>query len=68
MTAVLKTEGYNISYVTISTLLHELGYSLQVNHKAIEKSSHEDRNSQFLFITEVPHFSVEVKRPNMTEN
>ena len=77
LTGVLKTQGYNISYVTTSMLLHELGYSLQVNHKAIEKSSHEDRNSQFLFINNSisgmhnygqPTISVDTKKKEIIGN
>ena len=77
LTEVLKTQGYNVSYVTTSTLLHELGYSLQVNHKAIEKSSHEDRNSQFLFINNSisgmhnygqPTISVDTKKKEIIGN
>lgn len=48
----LKTKGYNVGYVTVSTLLHELDYSLQVNKKSLEKSSHADRDAQFRYIND----------------
>ena len=77
LTGALKTQGYNVSYVTTSTLLHELGYSLQVNHKALEKSSHEDRDNQFRFINNSisgmhnygqPTISVDTKKKEIIGN
>lgn len=46
----LKTRGYSVGHVTVSMLLHELDYSLQVNKKTLEKSSHADRDAQFRYI------------------
>jgi DNA-binding transcriptional regulator GbsR (MarR family) len=48
----LKTQGYGVGHVTVSTLLHELDYSLQVNKKTLEKSSHADRDAQFRYIND----------------
>ena len=48
----LKAQGYGIGHVTVSTLLHELDYSLQVNKKTLEKSSHTDRDAQFRYIND----------------
>jgi transposase len=46
----LQEQGHTISHPTVATLLHHLGYSLQVNRKTREGSSHPDRNAQFAFI------------------
>lgn len=46
----LKKQGYNIGKSTIGVMLHELGYSLQVNKKTLEESNHIDRNAQFEYI------------------
>lgn len=50
--SALKTQGYQISYGTVETLLKQLEYSLQANKKSLEKASHEDRNAQFQNINE----------------
>jgi hypothetical protein len=48
---VLKSEGFDVSYVTIAKILREEGYSLQANRKylAIAKAD-PDRNAQFEYI------------------
>ena len=46
----LRQQGHSISFRTTGTLLKELGYSLQINKKTLEKTSHIDRNAQFEFI------------------
>lgn len=46
----LRQQGHSISFRTTGTLLKELGYSLQINKKTLEKTSHVDRNAQFEFI------------------
>jgi hypothetical protein len=46
----LQEQGHTISHPTVATLLHHLGYSLQVNRKTREGSAHPDRNAQFMFI------------------
>ena len=46
----LEGKGHTVSHQTVATLLHHLGYSLQVNRKTREGSSHPDRNAQFEFI------------------
>jgi len=50
LSEALMKQGYKISRQTTATLLHELGYSLQVNQKSLHGTSHEDRDSQFRFI------------------
>jgi transposase len=43
----LQGMGHAVSHSAVGTLLHEAGYSLQGNQKAMEGSSHPDRNAQF---------------------
>lgn len=52
LTKELSKKGYKVCHRTTATLLHELGYSLQVNKKSLEGSSHEDRDAQFCYISE----------------
>jgi Rhodopirellula transposase DDE domain len=47
----LQQLGHTVSHPTVATLLHYLGYSLQVNRKTREGGSHPDRNAQFEFIS-----------------
>ncbi len=70
----LNTKGYHVSHMTVSTLLQELGYSLQANKKTLEGSRHEDRDAQFNYInTSVlmlqkagqPTISVDTKKKEM---
>jgi Rhodopirellula transposase DDE domain len=67
----LQQQGHTVSHPTVATLLHYLGYSLQVNRKTREGSSHPDRNAQFEFIsdrviafqkTKQPVISVDTKK------
>lgn len=46
----LKNKGINISYVAVSALLKDMGYSLQANQKVKEGARHPDRNEQFEYI------------------
>ena len=46
----LNAQGFKVSHQTTATLLYDLGYSLQVNQKSLQGSSHEDRDNQFRFI------------------
>lgn len=48
----LNNQGYRVCYKTVSTLLKELGYSLQANKKTLEKDQHVDRDEQFNHINE----------------
>lgn len=48
----LSAKGYQVCYKTVSTLLKELGYSLQANKKTLEKNQHIDRDKQFTHINE----------------
>ncbi|KJU84700.1 hypothetical protein MBAV_003123 [Candidatus Magnetobacterium bavaricum] len=49
--------GHTVSHNLVAELLHKMGCSLQVNQKAIENTSHSDRNDQFEYIsTKVKEF------------
>jgi hypothetical protein len=50
LAAELSRKGHRVSYVTVAALLHDLDYSLQVNRKTKEGSSHPDRDAQFEYI------------------
>ena len=43
----LSVMGYKVCKSRVATLLSELDYSLQSNHKTIEGNQHPDRNAQF---------------------
>jgi transposase len=47
----LQEQGYAVSERTVNRLLHELGYSLQANHKTLEGCHHPDRDAQFQYIS-----------------
>lgn len=49
----LAKRGYRISAVTVGRYVTELGYSLQLNVKALEGSQHVDRERQFQHINKV---------------
>ncbi len=70
----LKKQGFKASRQTVSSLLHELEYSLQVNKKSLEKTSHQDRNEQFQYISDSvrkmqgknnPTISVDTKKKEL---
>ena len=74
----LTERGYRVSYVTVSNLLKELGYSLQANRKelAIQKQ-HPDRDEQFEYINEqakvfflksCPVLSIDAKKKELVGN
>ena len=73
----LISMGHKTSHRMVSELLHELGYSLQSNRKALEGSSHPDRNSQFEYIYHQvkvfqssgdPVISVDTKKKELVGN
>src|SRR5580658_2111130 len=47
--------GIVVSPNTVARLLHQMGYSLRVNHKQIPTDSSPDRNQQFLYISDLRH-------------
>ena len=48
----LNGKGYQVCPKTVSSLLKELGYSLQANKKTLEGNQHIDRDKQFNHINE----------------
>jgi len=47
--------GIVVSPNTVARLLHQMGYSLRVNHKQIPTDFSPDRNQQFLYISDLRH-------------
>jgi hypothetical protein len=43
----LQALGHRVSHRLVADLLHDLGYSLQANRKALEGGTHPDRDAQF---------------------
>jgi len=43
----LESQGHQVSYRTVTRLLHEMDYSLQANRKTKEGRQHPDRDAQF---------------------
>ncbi len=50
LAAELARMGHQVSHMTVSRLLKQLGYSLQANRKMREGTDHPDRDAQFLHI------------------
>jgi hypothetical protein len=63
LTLALQARGHTISHPTVASLLHFLGYSLQVNRKIREGNGHPDRNAQFEFINRRVVAFQEAKQP-----
>lgn len=70
----LKSQGFRVGYRTVSTLLNQLGYSLQANKKVNEGGKHIDRNEQFEYINSLainylnsddPVISVDCKKKEL---
>ena len=62
----LSNQGYKIVHRTVSKLLHQLGYSLQVNKKTLENSNHQDRDSQFKYINESIIKAQKINNPTIS--
>ena len=67
----------NVSYRTVSRILHQQGFSLQGNKKTQEGKNHLDRNRQFVFINnkskrflskKLPVISVDTKKKELVGN
>jgi hypothetical protein len=52
LAAELTRQGHRVSADTVADLLHEEGFSLQGNAKALEGKQHPDRDAQFRYINE----------------
>ena len=70
-------QGHNISYKTVSSILHDLEYSLQGNRKTKEGKNHPDRDLQFRHINDTvkkcllskdPVISVDTKKKELVGN
>jgi len=73
----LNKKGYNAGYTTVSNLLKDAGYSLQLNRKERDGKSVPDRNAQFEHINEQaktflregqPVISVDTKKKELVGN
>lgn len=73
----LRNQGYSVSARTVATLLKELEFSLQANHKRNEGKGHPDRNAQFEYINTMvetfqsrgsPVISVDAKKKELVGN
>jgi hypothetical protein len=65
--------GVIVSPNTVARLLHQMGYSLRVNHKKLSTDFSPDRNDQFLYLGDLrqrfqrrglPIISVDTKSAN----
>jgi Rhodopirellula transposase DDE domain len=63
--------GVSVSPNTVARLLHQMGYSLRVNHKKLSTDHSPDRNDQFLYLSDLrqrfqprghPIISVDTKK------
>lgn len=70
----LNAMGHDVSYQTVKRLLHAGGYSLQLNRKTIEGTTHPDRDAQFTYLNQVvrdqqargePVISVDTKKKEL---
>jgi len=77
LAAELVRQGFTVSSRTVQRLLHQLGYSLQANAKAIAGSVHADRDAQFGYIADIaadfiaddqPVISVDTKKKELIGN
>lgn len=66
LTKQLQIQGYQVCFRTTSTLLKELGYSLQANRKTKSGSSHEDRDEQFEYISSSVKKRHEQRQPTIS--
>ena len=63
ISAYLKELGYSVSEDTIGRRIKDMGYSLQVNVKGLEKKSHKERDSQFKYINKLAKQFVAERNP-----
>src|SRR6266699_1615491 len=73
----LEPKGHRIRKSALAEILHELGFSLHVNKKSIEGTSHPDRDAQFRYINSTckefeqkghPIISVDCKKKELLGN
>ncbi|HLG24337.1 MAG TPA: ISAzo13 family transposase [Candidatus Nanoarchaeia archaeon] len=63
LTDELNRQGYVIAFRTTSTLLKDLGYSLQSNKKTKEGAQHTDRDAQFVHINTTVKKALSERQP-----
>lgn len=63
LVVALADKGHKVTPQTVSSLLKQLGYSLQSNRKRLEGSQHPDRNAQFEHINEEVRRQLEANEP-----
>jgi len=59
----LTAQGYSVSSRVVRVLLHEMGYSLQGNRKAVEGKQHPDRNAQFEYLNARVQEAMDAAQP-----
>lgn len=75
---IVKSQGFNVSHVTVGRIISELGYSKQLNQKLLQVGEpHPDRDKQFHFIEStvkqylaegLPVISVDCKKKELLGN
>ena len=74
---ILNEQGFVVSHMQVSRLLHDLEYQLSSNRKSLEGGANPDRNTQFEFINEqaakflkrtIPVISVDAKKKELIGN
>ena len=69
--------GVIVSPNTVARLLHQMGYSLRVNHKQLSSDQSPDRNDQFLYLGDLrdqfqrrslPIISIDTKKRELVGN
>jgi Rhodopirellula transposase DDE domain len=77
LATALTEMGHSVSPNSVRTLLTEIGFSRQVNRKAVEGTRHPDRNAQFEYINATvlaaqaanePIISVDTKKKELVGN
>ena len=77
LSSEMKKLGYEISYVTVGNILHDMDFNLKGNKKTREGKSHPDRNEQFQHIndkaiefmeSDQPVISVDTKKKELIGN
>jgi transposase len=63
LAVALQHQGHEVSHTTVTHLLHELGYSLRRNVKALEGEQHPDRDAQFRYLHEKSKEFVRLQQP-----
>ncbi len=62
----LTRMGHPVGRMTVATLLHEAGYSLQADRKTREGDGHPDRDAQFRYIDRMVGTRLRKKQPTVS--